>query len=417
MGIEVASTFGMDMDTEIPNVPLAKGEDDSEKESSPEPERDTDNNATLKRKDTTKRTPLEVKKNTDFEDSGSLSCSLQSLVDTFDEKVSKCLKDMDQNTHQMAPVPIRTQEEAMSESQMWWTLTGNYGNMMPLDFTKTRIRADQLGALGLQNKDSESSDCSYDANEEEDLRQQLDFHQLVSHNLSLSNELPPLSADQVIEEIDEMIQSCDLLASMTTDRTMESVDSMYSSMKSPFLNSSTQSSTDMDHKMRQASAIASTTENLESLGCNKLATLASEMEQLIRVYNESLVEQLAHRDELEFEKEIKNVFLSLVLSLNNRRRHFHNERKRKGLRIDVSSMPQFATATIPFDETKSTLDTRTMEVLIKIMKAIDDDSPNVPSMLTDYILTIICPSTTSPIDGNAMSASTISTSTILNGKY
>uniref|UniRef100_A0A0K0EWK2 Unc-76 (inferred by orthology to a D. melanogaster protein) n=1 Tax=Strongyloides venezuelensis TaxID=75913 RepID=A0A0K0EWK2_STRVS len=453
MVIEVASVLGIDttdMDVEVPNVPLACVEDDSEKELTPERDsksgpsngnessniengnfctspavkaKNSKDNANSCTSSNSSNTSTD---NFGFGEGGNLSTSLQSLVETFDQKVNKCLKDMDENTTTMAPVPIRTQEEIMSESQVWWTLTGNYGNILPLDFNKTRIRADQLDALGLSSsstRHSEDSDQGYDLNDEEDIRQQLDFHQLVTQNLSLPNELLPVSADQVIEEIDEMIQSCDLLASMTTDRTMESVDSMYSSMRSPYTGSSINSHNDVDSKMKQASVITSTTENLESLPINKLLTLASEMEQLIRIYNESLVENLAHRDELEFEKEVKNTFISLLLSIQNRRRAFHNERKRKGLRIDISQMPQFAIATIPYDENKKIIDTPTLEALIKIMKAIEDDSNNVPSMLTDYILTFVCPSTTTSmiVDGtssiNQMTSSTISSGTILKGNF
>ncbi|CEF62406.1 Unc-76 [Strongyloides ratti] len=452
MVIEVASVLGIDatdMDVEVPNVPLACVEDDSEKELTPEPDSKTTslnvnessniengNFSTLKptnQQNSSGNNNSSISSNSSnsstdnfgFGEGGYLSTSLQSLVETFDQKVNKCLKDMDENTTTMAPVPIRTQEEIMSESQVWWTLTGNYGNILPLDFNKTRIRADQLDALGLSSstRQSENSDNGYDLNDEEDIRQQLDFHQLVTQNLSLPNEIPPVSADQVIEEIDEMIQSCDLLASMTTDRTMESVDSMYSSMRSPYTGSSINSQNEVDSKMKQASVITSTTENLESLPTNKLLTLASEMEQLIRIYNEALVENLAHRDELEFEKEVKNTFISLLLSIQNKRRAYHNERKRKGLRIDVSQMPQFAVATIPHDESKKVIDTPTLEALIKIMKAIEDDSNNVPSMLTDYILTFVCPSTTTSmiVDNtlsiNQMTSSTISNGTILKGNY
>ena len=35
---------------------------------------------------------------------------------------------------------VRSQEEIMNECQVWWTLTGNFGNMMPIDWTKTYAR-------------------------------------------------------------------------------------------------------------------------------------------------------------------------------------------------------------------------------------------------------------------------------------
>lgn len=52
-----------------------------------------------------------------LEGSGSLGGSLSSLVEAFDEKVNRVLKDLDTDTQQMAPVQVRTQDEIMSESQ------------------------------------------------------------------------------------------------------------------------------------------------------------------------------------------------------------------------------------------------------------------------------------------------------------
>lgn len=44
-------------------------------------------------------------------------------------------------------------------------------------------------------------------NEEEELRQSLDLHQLISEQMHpIEGEQPPITADQVIEEIDEMMQ-------------------------------------------------------------------------------------------------------------------------------------------------------------------------------------------------------------------
>ena len=37
----------------------------------------------------------------------------------------------------------------MNECQVWWTLTGNFGNMMPIDWSKTYTRAHHLPTLNL----------------------------------------------------------------------------------------------------------------------------------------------------------------------------------------------------------------------------------------------------------------------------
>ncbi|CBW44357.1 MitMem_reg domain-containing protein [Caenorhabditis elegans] len=115
------------------------------------------------------------------------------------------------------------------------------------------------------------------------------------------------------------------------------------------------------------------------------------MEQLIRVYNESLVDELAHRDELDYEKEMKNSFISLLLAIQNKRRVYANDRKRKvGKASDASQLPQYLTATIPYNDHQH-IDNASIASLIKILRAIHDDNTTVPTLLTDYILTHVCP--------------------------
>lgn len=53
-----------------------------------------------------------------------------------------------------------------------------------------------------------------------------------------------------------------------------------------------------------------------------------EMEILIREFSETLISELALRDELEYEKELKNTFISLLLAVQNRRRQYHVEKKK-----------------------------------------------------------------------------------------
>ena len=51
----------------------------------------------------------------------------------------------------MNPFQVRSQEEIMNECQVWWTITGNFGNMMPIDWSKSTTRAKQLPTLNLRN--------------------------------------------------------------------------------------------------------------------------------------------------------------------------------------------------------------------------------------------------------------------------
>ena len=47
-------------------------------------------------------------------------------------------------------VQVRSHEEIMNECQVWWTITGNFGNMMPIDWSKSVARQKQLETLNLR---------------------------------------------------------------------------------------------------------------------------------------------------------------------------------------------------------------------------------------------------------------------------
>lgn len=61
---------------------------------------------------------------------------------------------------------------------------------------------------------------------------------------------------------------------------------------------------------------------------SQLNELFLELEVLIREFSETLISELALRDELEYEKELKNTFISLLLAVQNKRRQYHVEKKR-----------------------------------------------------------------------------------------
>lgn len=64
------------------------------------------------------------------------------------------------------------------------------------------------------------------------------------------------------------------------------------------------------------------------MSISQINELYMEMETIIRELSETLISELANRDEFEYEKELKNSFISLLLAVQNRRRQFHIEKKR-----------------------------------------------------------------------------------------
>lgn len=53
------------------------------------------------------------------------------------------------------------------------------------------------------------------------------------------------------------------------------------------------------------------------------------MEHMIQAYNMNLVNELAQRDELEYEKEVKNKFITLLVNIQEQRRKMIGEAKRR----------------------------------------------------------------------------------------
>ena len=175
------------------------------------------------------------------------------------------------------------------------------------------------------------------------------------------------------------------------------------------------------------------------------------LERKIKENSAILVEELALRDELEDEKEVKNEFISLLIAVQNKRRisaknnnnNNNNDVKRRnrmslmpssssssfeqqqqqqqqskqqrrrsaifGASVNdtSSAAPQLQqqprvtppppTAVVPYDET-APIDVPLLRIFIRILTAIRDESTTVPALLTDYILKVLCPRTKSTAD-------------------
>lgn len=60
-----------------------------------------------------------------------------------------------------------------------------------------------------------------------------------------------------------------------------------------------------------------------------LVELLQRVEATIREYSEELVSQLARREELEFEKEVKNTFITALMEVQNRQKEQRDSSKRR----------------------------------------------------------------------------------------
>ncbi|XP_047674576.1 fasciculation and elongation protein zeta-2 isoform X2 [Tachysurus fulvidraco] len=268
-----------------------------------------------------------------------------------------------------------TEEHLLREDEIWNALTDNYGNVMPVDWKTSHTRSLHLPSLNLVQQAEES--VNLDLSDDEELREQMDLHSII---VSCVNEEPLFTAEQVISEIEEMMQE-------TPDTDVDQCVSL------PDLSILSQEL----HTLRHSSSTSSYEERLYGMKVCELEALLDEVEKKIRVFSEELIEQLALRDELDFEKEVKNTFISLLIDVQNRQKEVVKKR-RKGR--SMAGTPRggpthapgtYLTTVIPYEQRSGAPSVEDLQILTKILHAMRDDSEKVPSLLTDYILKVLCP--------------------------
>lgn len=94
---------------------------------------------------------------------------------------------------------------------MWWTITGNFGNILPIDWSKSQTRKLHLSSLDLVEKNNQINASKNDdlASEDEAVAHDLDMHSLILNGLNTELDEPIKSAEEVIKEIDDIMDESD----------------------------------------------------------------------------------------------------------------------------------------------------------------------------------------------------------------
>ncbi|XP_036405791.1 fasciculation and elongation protein zeta-2-like isoform X2 [Megalops cyprinoides] len=307
--------------------------------------------------------------------------SMEDLVNDFDEKLTVCFQNYNNKTENIAPVKPITEDSILKDDEIWNALTDNYGSVMPVDWKTSHTRSLHLPTLNLVEKGA-LDNMSLDVSDDEELREQLDMHSII---VSCINEEPLFTAEQVIEEIEEMMQES---PDPDEDETPSQSDLSLLSQEI--------------HTLKRSSTNNSYEERVKRLSVAELTELLEEVETAIREYSEELIQQLAVRDELDFEKEVKNSFISVLIQVQNKQKE-HRELLKKKKRLRSSTGAQhgrperthapgtYLTTVIPYEKKAGPPSVEDLQILTKILHAVREDSEKVPSLLTDYILKVLCP--------------------------
>ncbi|CAF0817502.1 unnamed protein product [Rotaria sp. Silwood1] len=309
--------------------------------------------------------------------------SLEDLVKSFDNTINACFKD--EQVIELDEKQFKTsQKDLVASSNTWSELIENLRTSLRHDLKLPNISQscqiamnsiyNQTTKLNTNEDDITSIDDLND-DEEEELREQLDMHSVIIS----SNHEPFLTAEQVISEIDFMLQDMTPDSGYCDDQSTSDI---------------------LDLRTRRVKYLSSSMHNdeidLKSQTIYSLNELYEELNTSVKELSNFLVQELAIRDELEYEKETKNTFISLVLSIQNKRRHHQGEKRPKRRSILGNSNyiepGTYLTTVIPYDRDHPTyLSVEHLQSLNKILHAINEDSPQVPELLTKYILNVLCP--------------------------
>ncbi|XP_066540181.1 fasciculation and elongation protein zeta-2 isoform X1 [Hoplias malabaricus] len=347
---------------------------------------------------------------------------MEELLNDFDEKLNACFRHLCTKSDETAAVTSISEDTVLKHDEIWKALTDNYGNVMPVDWYQSRVRALHLPTLNIEERPRENN-VNLDVSDDEELREHMDMHSII---VSCINEEPLFTAEQVIEEIEEMMKdSPDMEAEHNSQSNLiqGSISTSHSFEESKCLHTG-HSLFVCGHSMSNRLDVSSGVRNLSVAELNELL---EEVETAIRSYSEELVQHLALRDELDFEKEVKNSFISVLIDVQNRQKE-HRERLKKKRKLkngagvqhsraerlptsrfsmeSISTAIQngfrqtfghgggekeYLTTVIPYEKKGGPPSVEDLQVLTKILQAMRDESDKVPSLLTDYILKVLCP--------------------------
>ncbi|NXN99925.1 FEZ1 protein, partial [Rhinopomastus cyanomelas] len=339
--------------------------------------------------------------------------SMEDLVQEFEEKLTVCFRNYDAATEGLAPVrghlQAQEEEERLQDEEVWDALTDGFAPRS----------SPQHWLLSRPEAPNGTDPQLYEKEEEEQLTERSE------PDLGI-NEEPLLTAEQVIEELEELMQSSpDPEADPEDDNEVEEDEEDEAEADGKGSGGGTE-----PILLRELRAFSPTSNNncshegLVRLSAQELAAAAGRAEAASRALSAELVAQLARRDELAFEKEVKTAFIGALLAVQGEQREQreaarrrrrdrglslqggrpergnHMPRKRfsmegissilhSGLRQTFSpaaNEKQYLNTVIPYEKKGSPPSVEDLQMLTNILFAMKEGNEKVPTLLTDYIL-------------------------------
>ncbi|XP_075630606.1 fasciculation and elongation protein zeta-1 isoform X3 [Balearica regulorum gibbericeps] len=350
--------------------------------------------------------------------------SMEDLVQEFDEKLTVCFRNYDAATEGLAPVrghlQAQEEEERLQDEEVWDALTDGFA---PRGSPRPWLLA---GAEAPDGTDPQLCE-----KEEEELTERSEQDSGINEEPLLTAEqvrMEDADALQVIEELEELMQSSpDPEADPEGDEDEEEEEETEADAEGEGGGGGTEPILLRElHAFSPAFNNNCSHEGLGQLSTRELAAAAGRAEAASRALSAELVAQLARRDELAFEKEVKTAFIGALLAVQGEQREqreaARRRRRDKGLSLQggrpergnhvlrkrfsmegISSIlhsglrqtfgpaaneKQYLNTVIPYEKKGSPPSVEDLQMLTNILFAMKEGNEKVPTLLTDYILKV-----------------------------
>ncbi|KAF6776009.1 hypothetical protein AHF37_03932 [Paragonimus kellicotti] len=250
----------------------------------------------------------------------SVHCPID-LVHAFECQLEQCFQSIQDFTSGDLNCSATTDLSRHTEKSSN-LIFGLFESVTPFQWHSSNVFRAYIESLNLADF-QKSESLNFDLPEDDDLTFAFDHHSLITSQL-------PDSYDEPIKTADEVIREINLIMGHGEEDEEEDVvfspfgDECFSNISLP-----------------QRTAVVGTDlfseANLNNLSLNQLNALLEDLEECVREYSAVLVQELAYREELDFEQEQKDVFIARLDEMHRRL-----ERRRRR-----SSMPPVSPGHLP----------------------------------------------------------------------
>lgn len=193
-------------------------------------------------------------------------------------------------------------------------------------------------------------------NNEELVEDDVKLNELINSCLDLDSQAPIKTADEVLKEIDN-IMSGKLIPGSGEPYSLGS--------------SSRSSSVSVDYVpiILRSTFYRFSLDKLKTFSLDQLQDLYEDLEGKTEKHSQELVKRLDERDELEFEKEVKNTFLSLLVKIQKRRKEYYKKYNSSDINGCNRKKRRYLTTVIPYLKDSILNNMEALQSLIKSYKS------------------------------------------------